>query len=102
MAVHIGSMFFPMHSFREYEKCGFLGRKRFCFAFSSRGGDRAKDLGGVENQTNQPTHKHLVKPRKRWLCPDMTEKLLTGTLSLNTYKQTNQKVNVISGKTDGQ
>ena len=26
----------------------------------------------------------LVKPRKRWLRPDMTEKLLTGTLSLNT------------------
>ena len=33
------------------------------------------------------THKlptELVKPRKRWLHPDMTEKLLTGTLSLNT------------------
>ena len=28
----------------------------------------------------------LVKPRKRWLRPDMTEKLLTGTLSLNTNK----------------
>ena len=26
----------------------------------------------------------LIKPRKRWLHPDMTEKLLTGTLSLNT------------------
>ena len=26
----------------------------------------------------------LVKPRKRWLRPDMTEKLLTGTLNLNT------------------
>ena len=26
----------------------------------------------------------LVKPRKRWLGPEMTEKLLTGTLSLNT------------------
>ena len=25
-------------------------------------------------------------PRKRWLRPDMTEKLLTGTLSLNTNK----------------
>ena len=34
----------------------------------------------------------LVKPRKRWLRPDMTEKLLTGTLSLNTNKQT--KINV--------
>ena len=30
----------------------------------------------------------LVKPRKRWLHPNMTEKLLTGTLSLNTNKQT--------------
>ena len=29
----------------------------------------------------------LVTPRKRWLCPDMTEKLLTGTLSININKQ---------------
>ena len=28
-------------------------------------------------------------PRKRWLRPDMTEKLLTGTLSLNTTNQPN-------------
>ena len=28
----------------------------------------------------------LVKPRKRWLRLYMTEKLLTGTLSLNTNK----------------
>ena len=34
----------------------------------------------------------LVKPRKHWLCPDMTEKLLTAMLSLNTNKQTNQAV----------
>ena len=30
-------------------------------------------------------------PRKRWLRPDMTEKLLTGTLSLNTKKTTKKK-----------
>ena len=29
----------------------------------------------------------LVKPRKRWLRPDTTEKLLTGMLNLNTNKQ---------------
>ena len=29
-----------------------------------------------------------VIPRKRWLHSDMTEKLLTGTLSINTNKQT--------------
>ena len=36
------------------------------------------------------SQKVLVKkfPRKRWLGPGMTEKLLTGTLSLNTNKQT--------------
>ena len=34
--------------------------------------------------------KVLVIPRKQWLRPDMTEKLLTGTLSLNTNKQTNK------------
>ena len=28
----------------------------------------------------------LVKPRKSWLHPDMTEKLISGTLSLNTNK----------------
>ena len=33
----------------------------------------------------------LVKPRKHLLCPDMTEKLLAGTLSLNTNKQTNKR-----------
>ena len=39
----------------------------------------------------------LVKPRKRWLRPDMTEKLLTGTLNLNTNKQTNYiKIKVIA------
>ena len=33
------------------------------------------------------THpKVLVIPRKRWLRPDMTEKLFTGTLSLNKTK----------------
>ena len=31
--------------------------------------------------------KYWLLPRKRWLRPDMTEKLLTGTLSLNTNKQ---------------
>ena len=30
--------------------------------------------------------KVLVIPRKWWLCPDMTEKLLTWTLNLNTNK----------------
>ena len=33
------------------------------------------------------SQKVLVIPRQQWLCPDMTEKLLTGTLSLNTNKQ---------------
>ena len=31
-------------------------------------------------------------PRKRWLRPDMTEKLLTGTLSLNTTNQRSQTI----------
>ena len=35
-----------------------------------------------------PPRKVLVIPRKWWLRPDMTEKLLTGTLSINTNKQT--------------
>ena len=30
-------------------------------------------------------------PRKRWLRPDMTEKLLTGTLSLNTKQKKKKK-----------
>ena len=37
----------------------------------------------------------LVIPRKQWHRPDMTEKLLTGTLSLNTNKQTNKQTNKI-------
>ena len=31
--------------------------------------------------------KVLVIPKKRWLRPDITEKLLTGTFNLNTNKQ---------------
>ena len=31
--------------------------------------------------------KVLVIPRKQWLSPDMTEKLLTWMLSINTNKQ---------------
>ena len=34
--------------------------------------------------------KILVIPRKRWHRPDMTEKLLTGTLNFSTNKQTNK------------
>ena len=30
--------------------------------------------------------KYWLIPRKQWLCPDMTKKLLTGTLNLNTNK----------------
>ena len=41
--------------------------------------------------------KVLVKPRKRWLCPNMTEKLLTGTLSLNT-KNSKLVINYISSE----
>ena len=33
------------------------------------------------------SEKVLVKPWKQWLCFDMAEKLLTGTLSHNTNKQ---------------
>ena len=29
----------------------------------------------------------MVIPRKRWLCPDMTEKLFNGTLSKNETKR---------------
>ena len=46
MAVHIGSMFF-----RGYGNFGFLRRKRFCFAFTSRGGDWHKGIGGAEEQS---------------------------------------------------
>ena len=35
--------------------------------------------------------KVLVIHRKRWFRPDMTEKLLTGTLNLNTNKQTRNR-----------
>ena len=34
----------------------------------------------------------LVMPMKRWLGPDMTEKLLTGTKNLNPAKQTKNSV----------
>ena len=37
-------------------------------------------------KTHLLTERVLVIPRKRWLHPDMTEKLFTGTLSLNKTK----------------
>ena len=43
----------------------------------------------IEQDTLLP--KGLVIPRKRWLRPDMTEKLLTGTLNLNTNKLCGRK-----------
>ena len=38
--------------------------------------------------------KVLVIPSKQWLHPDMTEKLLSGTLNLNTNKQISRKSNL--------
>ena len=47
---------------------------------------RASD-SGARGQGFDPhsgiSQKVLVIPRKRWLCPNMTEKLFTGTLSKN-------------------
>ena len=42
---------------------------------------RVVSLGKIHNSP-----KVLVIPRKRWLRPDMTEKLLTGTLNLRANK----------------
>ena len=39
-----------------------------------------------------PPEKVLVIPRKRWLHPDITEKLFTGTLSKNKTKQKASKL----------
>ena len=39
----------------------------------------------------------LVIPRKQWLCPDMTEKLVTGMLYLNTNKQDLTDVDLVIG-----
>ena len=46
---------------------------------------------GVQNLTPpfcvlEQDPKVLVIPRKRWLRPDITKKVLTGTLNLNTNK----------------
>ena len=45
----------------------------------------------MEGEVRRSGSKVLVIPRKRWLRPDMTEKLLTGTLR-SQHKQTNKKV----------
>ena len=43
-----------------------------------------REVGGsVLEQDTFTSQKVLVIPRKRWVRPDMTEKLLTGTLNLN-------------------
>ena len=43
---------------------------------------RVKPCCVLEQGTFTP-QKVLVIPRKRWLCPNMTEKLFTGTLRIN-------------------
>ena len=65
---------------------------------SAQHSGRASDSGARGWVRNPPppccvleqlySQKVLVIPRKQWLSSDMTEKLLTGTLSLNTNKQT--------------
>ena len=40
----------------------------------------------ILEQDTFTSQKVLVVPRKQWLCPDMTEKLLTGTQSINLNK----------------
>ena len=55
------------------------------FSYSNRKACRA-----TKKDTFTP-RKVLVIPRKRWLHPDMTEKLLTGTLSINTNKKEPQR-----------
>ena len=44
----------------------------------------------VLEQDTFTSQKVLVIPRKRWLRPDMTEKLFTGTLSKNETKRNRQ------------
>ena len=48
--------------------------------------------GGTVLSKTHLLHTVLVKPKNHSLCPDMTEKLLTGTLSLNTNKQTKNEL----------
>ena len=70
------------------------------------------DSSVVEHQTPEPEVKYLhpvvsmsktlyspkvhvlVIPTKQWLSPDMTEKLLTGMLSLNRNKQKKRLIDV--------
>ena len=49
------------------------------------GGIYLRHVVSMSKATLTP-RKVLVIPRKRWLRPDMTEKLFTGTLSLNKTK----------------
>ena len=61
----------------------------FCAGPSDRASDSGARGRGFNPQSGRhvvslskihlPPKKVLVIPRKRWLCPDMTEKLLTGT-----------------------
>ena len=44
------------------------------------------------SKVHLPSKSTQVIPRKRWLCPDMTEKLFTGTLSKNETKRNGEWV----------
>ena len=54
-----------------------------------------RGVGGLDTYFGRVVYeqRHINSPkisRKRWLRPDMIEKLLTGTLSVNTNKHTNR------------
>ena len=51
------------------------------------GGSKPSSCRVVSLSKTLYSPKVLVIPKKRWLRPDMKEKLLTGTLSRNTNKQ---------------
>ena len=57
---------------------------------SGKGSDSGARDRGIETYLRRVVSlsRHFTgNPRKRWFCPDMTGKLLTGTFNLNTNKQ---------------
>ena len=94
--IDIPSKWYFRHVNPNYFNFNYFNSSRGTRWLSVRASDSAARLRGFETYLRRVVSlskilyspKVLVMPRKRWLRPDITEKLLTETLSHDTSKQT--------------
>ena len=66
-----------------------MTRKKCSFKINNLSGMLSKRMKHSKENKIYTHHSYNLFNQEAWLHPDMTEKLSTGMLSLNTHKQTN-------------